>query len=757
MAPDHNETRDLLIEIGCEDLPAQYVVPLAAALAHGVLKGLASRGVVSHSSKTSQGAWKVPFPEFRAVLAAHEEQYRRSGDIRAFKGLRTFATPRRLAVLLEGVELQQRDLPIEQSGPSMAVAFRDGEPTQAALGFARKFEVDVSALVEKNGKLHYSGRQLGRPTAELLPEIFEEALMEMDERVRQRMRWGDGEETFVRPVRWLTALLGRDVVPLRRFGLVAGRLTYGHRFHAPGAIALESPDEYEARLRAAKVWADCASRRTEIHQQIHNEATALGGTAKIDPALLDEVTALVEWPVVISGRIETRFLELPPEVIVATVETNQRYFTVSGEAGELMPAFITIANINPEDTTQIIAGNERVVRPRLADALFFWRQDLKQPLAAYADRLEAVTFQKDLGSTAAKVERVMALARWIAATVGADAEQTSRAAKLAKCDLVTKMVYEFPELQGLMGGYYAEKPGEPAAVATAIREHYQPVQAGGPIPSTVEGRIVAFADKLDTLAGIFAIDQKPTASKDPYALRRAALGVLRIQIEGGLALDLRALLRRALDAQPAGRRDEETLNDLWSFIITRFAGVCADRLIELQDRDAAEWLSSHPGQGFIQKLPVSEIVESIKPMGGDPVDLMKRAEAVYEFWKRPEAASLAAADKRARNLLKQAGTTGGRIDDNSFEHPAEAALAQALDQAESDLRALREVRDYGAMLQRLAALKAPVDAFFDDVMVMADDPATRANRVGLLARLDEMCREVADLSQLPDDALKLPS
>ena len=526
---------DLLFELGAEDLPARFVAPLSKALTDGIAGGLARRGVSVGSALS-------------------------------------FATPRRLAVLIADVAAQQPDQLQERAGPALAAAYKDGKPTPAALGFARSCGVAIEAIGEKDGKLHFSRTQPGQPTAELLPAIFEETLKQMDELVPKRMRWGSGTETFVRPVQWLLCLLGGDVVPLSRFGLESGRISYGHRFHAPTAIALSEPRDYEPALRKAHVWADFASRRDNIRKQIESKAGQLGGHARITEDLLDEVTALVEWPIVIAGDMEQRFMRLPPEVIVSTVETNQRYFTLFSDAAntQLLPYFITIANIESSDVGQVIAGNERVVRPRLTDALFFYEQDLKQPLSAYVEKLAAVTFQKELGSIAEKSARVSKLARKIAALVDDSlVADVGRAADLAKADLVTKVVFEFPELQGLMGGYYASAGGEPQAVATAIREHYLPTQQGTPIPSTAQGRIVALADKLDTLAGIFAIGQKPTASKDPFALRRAALGALRILVEGELDLDLQDLLEQALIAQPAGNRAEATIDDLYAFCLER--------------------------------------------------------------------------------------------------------------------------------------------------------------------------------------------
>jgi glycyl-tRNA synthetase beta chain len=683
-------TQDLLLELGTEDLPARYVRPLAEALAQGLAGGLDKRGVATGAA-------------------------------------RVFATPRRSAVLIEGVAERQADQNLERKGPQLAAAFKDGQPSPAALGFAKSCGVEFKALKQENGYLVFRKKQKGRKTLELIAEVFEETLKQMDTLVPKRMRWGSGEETFVRPVQWILALYGGRVIPLQRFGLKAGKKTYGHRFHAPKAITLKAPNEYEASLREARVWADFASRRAAIKTQVEAEAMRLRGTARIAEDLLDEVTALVEWPVAISGGIEERFLQLPPEVVVATVETNQRYFTVFDGAGKLLPHFITVSNIESKDVAQVIAGNERVVRPRLSDALFFWEQDRKQSLEAYGEKLASVTFQKDLGSTGDKVARIRKLADHIAALSGADAAVVDRAALLAKNDLVTRMVYEFPELQGLMGGYYARAGGEPEAVAQAVAEHYRPAQAGGSIPSTPAGRIVALADKLDSLAGIFAIGQKPTASKDPYALRRAALGALRICIEGGLDLDLRAMLEAAVQAQPAGKRDEAVLGDLWDFVVERLRGYAAER-----------------GAG-------AEQFEAVRVMGASrPLDFMRRLDALREFQSTPAAATLAAADKRARNILRQSGGQAApAVQASLFEVPSEHALLAELDRAEAAVGPLRARAEYGAMLQALSALKEPVDAFFDGVMVMAENPAVRGNRLALLSRLDALCREVADLSCLP--------
>lgn len=680
---------ELLVELGCEDLPARFVQPLAEAFGAGIAGGLDERAV-------------------------------------AHGAVRTFATPRRIAVLIADVAARQPDRDIERKGPRLQAALKDGQPTPAGLGFAKSCGVEFAQLAQEDGQLVFRSRQKGRAAAELLPEILEQTLKTMDALVPKRMRWGDGDETFVRPVQWLLALLGPRVVPLQRFGHAAGATTYGHRFHAPKALKLKSPADYEGRLRAARVVADFGARRAQIRGQIEAEARRLKGTARITEALLDEVTALVEWPAVISGRMEARFLALPPEVVIATIETNQRYFPVFGADGKLLPAFITVANIESKDAAQVVIGNERVVRPRLTDALFFWDQDRKRPLADFAPELDRVTFQKDLGSIGDKARRVTQLASHIAATIGADAATVARAAALAKADLVTRMVFEFPELQGVMGGYYAVAAGEGAAVAQAIREHYLPAQSGSAIPASAAGRVVALADKLDTLAGIFAIGQKPSASKDPYALRRAALGALRICLEAPLALDLRELLRRALEAQPAGQRDARLLGELWEFVLERLRGLLAEQGVAV------------------------EVFNAVAATGtAVPADFAARVAAVRAFLEMQESAQLSAAHKRIRNLLKQAGEGAGEVQPAQLREPAEQGLYEALTRLDGQVHGAAQQADYAGGLKRLAQLQQPVDAFFEQVMVMAPEHDLRANRVALLRRLDQLCRRIADLSCLP--------
>jgi glycyl-tRNA synthetase beta chain len=682
-------TADLLIEIGCEDLPARYVLPLAEALAAGVTQGLAARGIAA---------------------GAH----------------RTYATPRRLAVLATGLPAEQADRAVERKGPKLAAALKDGVPTPAGLGFAKSCGVEFPALAQEDGQLVFRSVQKGRATAELVPEIFEETLKAMDELVPKRMRWGSGEQTFVRPVQWLAALLGGKVVPLERFGLKSGNATRGHRFHAPQPIALKAPADYEKKLLAAKVVADFGAREAQVRKLIEAEAAKLGGTARITDALLAEVTALVEWPAVISGRMDERFMALPAEVIIATIEHNQRYFPVFAKDGKLLARFITVSNIQSKDVKQVVAGNERVVRPRLADALFFWEQDRKRKLGDFVPELDRVTFQKDLGSVGDKARRVTRLAARIAGALQQDARVVERAAQLAKADLVTRMVYEFPELQGVMGGDYARASGEGADVAQAIREHYQPAQSGAAIPASAAGRVLALADKLDTLAGIFAVGGKPSASKDPFALRRAALGALRICIEAKLPLDLRAQLEGALAAQPAGKRDARMLAELWEFVLERLRGLLAE-----------------------QQVPV-EVFNAVAATGATaPADFAARVAAVRAFLEMKESAQLAAAHKRIRNILKQAGEGDIEVKPEAFREEQERALFEALTQLDGRVHGAAAKADYAGGLKALAQLQKPVDAFFDKVMVLAPEEDLRANRVALLRRLDKLCRGIADISCLP--------
>ena len=692
-------TRDFLVELGTEELPPLALPELERAFAAGIRTGLTEAG--------------LPFGE-----------------------IRSFATPRRLAAWVRDLSALQPAQAIKLKGPPVSAAFgKDGAPTAAATRFAEKCGVDVSALTRitegKGEFLYFSGSKPGLATAGLLPGIVQKSLDALP--IPKRMRWGASAAEFVRPVHWLVMLFGSDVVPARILDTDAGNTTRGHRFMAPADLPLSAPADYEQTLRdQGKVLADFAVRRALIRAQVDKVGKDLGGQALLDDALLDEVTALVEWPSAIAGAFEARFLELPREVLISTLQQHQRYFPVQSADGKLLAHFITVSNIESLDPAKVRAGNERVVRPRLSDAAFFWSQDRKQPLAARLGALDAVTFQAKLGSIGAKVRRVTTLAGEIALLIDADRAQAERAAQLAKCDLLSAMVGEFPELQGIMGRYYATADGEPAEVASAIDEHYQPRGAGGVLPGTGAGTAVALADKLDTLAGIFAIGQKPTGTKDPFGLRRAAIGALRIVIERKLDIDLRALVARAVQLQPVANPTVDA--ELWDYVLERLRAYLLD----------ATSVGHVPGV----TTEMFDAVRAGAPVS--PLDFRARIEALVKFLALPEAASLTAANKRIANILKKVeGGASGTVDVAALSEPAEKALHEAVAALVADVERALGKRDYAAALNRLATLRPAVDAFFDGVMVNAEDPALRRNRLALLAGVRALFTRIADLSLLP--------
>jgi glycyl-tRNA synthetase beta chain len=692
-------TKDFLVELGTEELPPLALPELEKAFAAGIRSGLAEASL------------------------PHGE-------------LRSFATPRRLAVLVSGLAALQPAQTLKLKGPPVSAAFgKDGKPTIAATKFAEKCGVDVTALgrvTEGKGEfLFFEGSKPGLSTASLLPGIVQKSLDALP--IPKRMRWGSSSAEFVRPVHWLVMLFGAEVVAARILDTDSGNATRGHRFMAPGELALKLPAEYAATLQThGKVVAEFAARRALIREQVAAAGKQLGGAAVLDDELLDEVTALVEWPSAVAGDFEARFLELPREVLIATLQEHQRYFPVEDAGGKLLPHFITVSNIVSREPAKVRAGNERVVRPRLSDAAFFWSQDRKQPLAARQAGLDAVTFQAKLGSIGDKVRRMATLAGEIALLIDADRAQTVRAAELAKCDLLSAMVGEFPELQGIMGRYYASADGEPAGVATAIDEHYLPRGAGGALPSNGAGVAVALADKLDTLAGIFAIGQKPSGTKDPFGLRRAAIGSVRILVEKKLDLDLRALTARAVQLQPVSNPAVDA--ELWDYIVERLRAYFLD----------AGSAGAIPGV-------TTETFDAVRASGPvSPVDFGARLSALVKFLALPEAASLTAANKRIANILKKAEGGGtGTVDVALLSEPAEKALHEALAGIVADVDRALARRDYGAALGKLATLRATVDGFFDDVMVNADDPNLKRNRLALLAQLRHHFTRIADLSCLP--------
>jgi glycyl-tRNA synthetase beta chain len=693
---------DFLVEIGAEEMPPKSLAALGEAFRDGVVAGLAAAGF-------AHGAVDAYF------------------------------TPRRLAVKIARLPQQQPEQRVERRGPPVSAAFdATGKPTRAATAFADSCGVAVDELTRiqdpKGEFLFCSTTRAGEPAAKLLPGIVQAALDALP--IARRMRWGDGASQFVRPVHWVVMLHGDQVIEGEVLGIRSGRTTRGHRFHAKKPIALRSPGGYLAALEKGFVRADFGARRERIRESAIAAAAAEGGEAVIDPAVLDEVTALTEWPVPLAGGFEPRFLDLPPEVLVATLQDHQRYFPVRGRDGKLLPRFIAVANLESRDPPQVRAGNERVVRPRLADAAFFYAADRKARLDSRREALGAVTFQAQLGSLADKSVRVTALAAQIARVAGQDPAPAQRAAELSKCDLLTAMVGEFPELQGVMGRYYAGHDGEPAEVATAIAEQYLPRFAGDTLPSTGAGLALAVADKLDTLVGIFAIGQKPTGTKDPYGLRRASLGVLRILIETGIGLDLRELIRSALDSVTAdvarlgGKAPPDSLADeIYAYMMER---------LRAWYLESASGVTTEMFDAVLDTRPAS------------PLDFDHRLRALAAFLRLPDAAGLTAANKRIANILRKAGEQPSpRVDPGLLADPHERQLAAEVEALRQDVERLVTARRYEEALTRLASLRGSVDAFFDHVLVMAEDVRLRANRLALLAALSRLFLHMANLSRLP--------
>jgi len=679
---------DFLVELGTEELPPKALGKLSDAFRAGIEKGLKEAGL-KHAR------------------------------------VQAFAAPRRLAVLVEQLDTEQPDRSINLDGPPLQAAFdAEGEPTQAALGFARKCGVDLAEIDHSGPKLRYSRSIPGQPTAELLPDIIETSLNELP--IPKRMRWAARKEEFVRPTQWLVMLLGDQVVDCTILAQRAGRESRGHRFHSPGQVRISKPTSYLEDLRAARVIADFAERRELIAKRVEQLASEQNGTAIVPPALLDEVAALVEWPVPLVCSFEERFLEVPQEALITTMQDNQKYFCLLDVNGKLLPRFITVANIESKDPAQIVAGNEKVVRPRLTDAEFFFKQDKKQKLESFNERLKNVIFQAQLGTVYDKAVRVSQLAAFIAERTDGNPQWAARAGLLSKCDLATEMVGEFPEMQGIAGYYYALNDGEPQDVALALNEQYMPRGAGAELPSTRTGAILAVADKLDTLGGIFGIGMLPTGSKDPYALRRAALGILRILIEKQLDLDLVEAVRFSIGQFGKQVKADGLADQVLEFIFDRLRARYEDEGIEV-----ASYLS----------------VRAVQP--GSALDFDQRVQAVQAFRTLPEAEALAAANKRVSNLLsKFEAKLPEAVEPRWFDNATEFSLYSALQQAEQAVQPLAAARQYREALERLAHLRGPVDAFFEAVLVNAEDASVRANRYALLARLRGLFLGVADISAL---------
>ena len=739
------DVNDLLVEIGTEELPPKALRTLSEAFAAELAAELDGAGL-------ARGA---PAP---------------------------YATPRRLAVLVPGVPGTQPDRDMERRGPPLARAFDDkGEPTKAALGFARSVGVEVDRLVRietgAGAWLGYRSTKPGATLASMLPAMVERALARLP--VPRRMRWSDRDTEFVRPVRWVLLMHGSAAVEAEILGVPSGRATRGHRFHHPGEIVLRTASEYVTALRReGHVVAGFEERMDMIREQVARAAGEVGGRARIDPALLEENAALVEWPLAVTGHFDDYFLKLPAPVLTTTMQGHQRYFPVVGKDGALMPHFIAVSNIESRNPATVREGNERVIRPRLRDAEYFFFTDRERRLESRLAELQGVIFQRGLGTLRAKSQRVAALAGRVARAMGGCGEAVAhaeRAGLLSKCDLVTEMVGEFPELQGEMGREYARLDGEPTAVADAIGEVYAPRFADDGIPGTAAGRAVAIADKLDTIAGCLSLGQAPTGDRDPFALRRAALGTLRIMIEGELDLDLDETIEAAFDcyaeqargAPGAGSREGDR-DGMTTPAVTASSGTAEEVRRFMLDRLRAYFAD--------RAIPTDVFNAVLAKEPAKPLDFAMRVRAVEAFRALPEAASLAAANKRIRNILRQAEQgkidIPDEVDGSSFRadpqqglsgmleaedevaymrkppENAERSLYATLDTIEPQVRAMLDAGEYTGALARLARLRDDVDRFFDTVKVMDDDERLRDNRLALLARIGALFMETADISLL---------
>lgn len=669
------------------------------------------------------GSEEIPAAELDAALTALPERARtRLVEARLEPGAITvWGTPRRIAVRVAGILDRQPDLEETLTGPPERVAYKEGSPTQAAVKFAEKAGVTVDDLLMADtpkGRYVTARRVLlGAPAEQILPEVCIALIEGLS--WRKSMRWADRPERFVRPVRWIVALLGGDVLPISFAGVTAGRDTHGHRFHAPDGISLATPAEYEAALERARVLPNRSQRRGRIAEQIADLEAKEGARILPDEALLDEVTNLVEWPVAVCGGFDERFLEVPREVIISAMRGHQRYFAMERD-GALVNRFVTVLGTEVRDLDVAVQGNQRVLAARLSDARFFWDEDRKEGLSTWAEALGDVVYQAKLGTLAEKVARLVSLGEALAPVLGADPEAVVLAARLCKADLVTHMVGEFPDLQGVMGRYYALAEGHAPVVGEAILEHYLPRGASGDLPPSAEGAALALADRLDTLVGGIGAGLKPKGGGDPFGLRRAALGLLRILLERRMAVRLGEWVGRAAALHDKVTPDAE---EVVGFVLERLRGLLSDRA---------------PG----------EVVQAVLAAGGDdPVDLADRVEAVAAFAETPDYAALATAFRRM-NILKQADVEVGQVDPGRLSEEAERALWAALGEVTGRVDGSVAAGRYGDALGAMAGLRTAVDRFFDEVKVLDDDPAMRANRLALVAAVDALFRRVADFKRI---------
>jgi len=685
-------TQNFLVEIGTEELPPKALKTLATSFADNVEAELNQAGLT-------------------------------------FDKIEWFAAPRRLAVKVLNLATQQPSKEIEKRGPAVSAAFdAEGKPTKAAEGWARGCGITVDQAeriaTDKGEWLVHRAKIEGQPTKNLLNDIVANALAKLP--IPKPMRWADKTVQFIRPVHTVTMLLGDELIEGEILGVASARIIRGHRFLGEKEFEIQHADQYPQLLREkGSVVADFNERKAEILAKSQAKATALGGVADIEESLLEEVTSLVEYPNVLAAKFEERFLAVPAEALVYTMKGDQKYFPIYDKDGKLLPHFIFVSNINPEDPTAIIEGNEKVVRPRLTDAEFFFKTDLKQKLVDRLPRLETVLFQQQLGTLKDKTDRIEQLAGDIAKQIGADEAKAKRAGLLSKCDLMTNMVFEFTDTQGVMGMHYARHDGEDEEVAVALNEQYMPRFAGDELPKSLVASAVALADKFDTLTGIFGIGQAPKGSADPFALRRAALGALRIIVEKNLPLDLEDLVKKSVALFGDKLTNKNVVADVVDFMLGRFRAWYQDEGIEVD---------------------VIQAVLARRPTR--PADFDARVRAVSHFRTLDSAEALAAANKRVSNILAKADAAIGEINLTACVEPAEKALAEAVLALRTEVQPLIAQGDYTAVLDKLANLRAPVDSFFDNVMVNAEDPALRQNRLAILNTLQGLFLQVADISVL---------
>ncbi|HKJ72202.1 MAG TPA: glycine--tRNA ligase subunit beta [Gammaproteobacteria bacterium] len=741
-------SRPLLLEIGVEELPAGMQQPLVSGLRD------------------------------RLVSALSEHDLLGEGEARIY------STPRRLAVWLPAVAERQPDREVEHRGPPVSAAFDDaGNPTKAATGFAARFGADASDLerraTDQGEYLYYTEQQIGRQAGEVLTGVLPRAITELP--VPKRMRWGEMEWGFARPVHWVLALFGEDVVPFEVGGIAADRFTRGHRYHAPDPVHLAAADAgaYTGLLRENFVEADADERRRQIEAEVRHQAEAAGGRlpdSQVVTDLLGEVTGLVEWPVAFTGAFDAKFLELPREVPETSMEKHQKFFPVEDGKGNLLAAFVAVANIDSKDPGALRAGHERVLRARLEDGAFFWEADRKRALADRVDDLRHVVFQAKLGTLYDKAERLATLAPAVSEAFDPSlAALAERAGWLAKADLLTDMVDEFDSLQGIMGGYYAREDGEDPQVAAALAEQYRPGHAGDALPESGTGTALAIADRLDTMVGCFGIGLEPTGTKDPFALRRAAIGIQRMAIEKAIHLDLPTLVRRAYRAfgSRMERGEDEVAEAVLDFLNERLEpmyveavgrpvhrDVVAEALRVAKEHgkeDESVSLLSFPGEedelqsrgkvAWPDKNHVAAIL-SLRP--SDPYDAHLRLKGLLALLAHPDAEALIAANKRIGNILRKAGEAiPEQFDPGAFTEAGESALAEAFEGVRARFEAAVDEGDYTSALLALAELRGPADRFFDEVLVMAEDDAVRRNRLALLQTIHAAFLRVADLSRLP--------